>query len=430
MLLKVKFIIKISSSHAEFDCRIRTNDPVWYELHNRSELSVFTRPENEPLERDQTSRSDIAKPGALRGFPQLVSKSAFEARSHLPNFIPSRRDGSPFMNLLMIAPLCDSRGKIRYFIGAQVDVSGLAKDCTDLESLRRLVAQESSKHDWMHGSELEHEQGKGDEFRELSEMLNMGELDTVRKWGGRMHREQQEEEVESTQSGNTHRPRIVLEDPVTAADQAHLLGYRANGRLGGIYQNVGVVVALEFVSLLMILQYLLVRPYPSLRILFASPTLRVPGILQSPFMNKIGGSGRVRDELTAALAAGRGVTAKVRWVSKVDEEGRSRWLHCTPLVGSNGHIGVWMIVLVDDDDGELHRRWKQAPPVAPFRGGKPIDSARSGRSRVGGSDDYGSLRSVSTTNGRQTNGNGMYYDTARAGGASIRSASPNSVCIY
>lgn len=39
----------------------------------------------------------------------------------------------------MIAPLCDSRGQIRYHIGAQVDVSGLVKDCTDLESFQQLV---------------------------------------------------------------------------------------------------------------------------------------------------------------------------------------------------------------------------------------------------------------------------------------------------
>lgn len=38
----------------------------------------------------------------------------------------SRRDGSPFMNLLQCAPLCDSQGRVKYFIGAQIDVSGLA----------------------------------------------------------------------------------------------------------------------------------------------------------------------------------------------------------------------------------------------------------------------------------------------------------------
>ena len=147
-------------------------------------------------------------------------------------------------------------------------------------------------------------------------------------------------------------------------------------------------------------------------------------------MNKIGGSGRVRDELTAALAEGRGVTAKVRWISKVDDEGRSRWLHCTPLVGSNGQIGVWMIVLIDDDDGMLHRKWKQAPPVAPFRAGKPLGPTSNGRSRVRGSDDYDSSQSSSAPNGHQHFGNGIYHQSAQTGSGSVRSASPNSVRIY
>ena len=85
-------------------------------------------------------------------------------------------------------------------------------------------------------------------------------------------------------------------------------------------------------------------------------------------MNKIGGSTRVQDELSAALAEGRGVTAKVRWISKADEDGRNRWIHCTPLLGSNGHVGVWMVVLVDDDQDLIVRKWKQAPPVGPHRG--------------------------------------------------------------
>lgn len=111
-------------------------------------------------------------------------------------------------------------------------------------------------------------------------------------------------------------------------------------------------------------QYLLVRPYPSLRILFASPSQRVPGILQSPFLDKIGGSARVREELTAAFAEGRGVTAKVRWLSRSQEEGRSRWIHCTPLIGINGQIGVWMVVIVDDEKNGAPRNWRPAPPVA------------------------------------------------------------------
>lgn len=115
-------------------------------------------------------------------------------------------------------------------------------------------------------------------------------------------------------------------------------------------------------------QYLLLRPSPSLRILFTSPSLRVPGILQSRFLDRIGGSPRIRDSLAEALASGkRGVTAKIRWLTRSaaharqtlpseedgrsvsPEEGRPRWIHCTPLLGAHGEVGVWMVILIDID---------------------------------------------------------------------------------
>lgn len=81
-------------------------------------------------------------------------------------------------------------------------------------------------------------------------------------------------------------------------------------------------------------------------------------------MHRIGSSERVREELVAALAEGRGVTAKIRWVARPEDEGRNRWIHATPLMGQNGNIGVWMIVLVDEENQKSQRRFRQAPPVA------------------------------------------------------------------
>jgi hypothetical protein len=82
-------------------------------------------------------------------------------------------------------------------------------------------------------------------------------------------------------------------------------------------------------------------------------------------MGRVGGSTRVRETLTAALADGRGVTAKIRWVSgrNSEEEGRARWIHCTPLLGQNGAVGVWMVVLVEDENTAPQRKFRQAPPV-------------------------------------------------------------------
>lgn len=244
----------------------------------------------------------------------------------------------------MCAPLRDSRGNLRYFIGAQIDVSNLVKECTELEGVQRVIAKRAQ------GATEEPE----DEFQVLTQMFNQAELDIVRKSGGTMHRQNMDgEDDDAASTHNWHRPRLLLNDSGSPKEPEDLSEtpapnptQRVHGKLIGVYQN-----------------YLLVRPYPSLRILFASPSLRVPGMLQSPFMNRIGSSDRVKDELVAAFAEGRGVTAKIRWVSKHEDEGRNRWIHCTPLHGSSGQIGVWMVVIVDDENSKTVRRFREAPPV-------------------------------------------------------------------
>ncbi|KAI0996295.1 hypothetical protein K3495_g11885 [Podosphaera aphanis] len=264
---------------------------------------------------------------------------------HCEVILNYRRDGSPFMNLFMCAPLCDSKGNIRYFIGAQVDVSGLVKECSELESFKRLVAQAEKGE--LHPSE----EVSRDEFKELSEMLNLQELETVRICGGKMHKKSQES-IDSDNTGYWSKPRVLINPGSLDGTQDYSPTHGSyGGKLRGIYEN-----------------YLLIRPYPSLRILFASPSLRVPGILQSPFMSKIGGSQRVRDELMKAFSDGHGVTAKVKWVSKADPEGRNRWIHCTPLIGRNSAIGVWMVVIVDDEHTSIRRTQRMAPPVDPSFG--------------------------------------------------------------
>lgn len=142
--------------------------------------------------------------------------------------IDSRRDGSPFMNLLMQAPLLDSRGNLRYFIGAQIDVSGLVKDATDLDAFRRMLDEEE-------GIALP-EEGK-DEFQELSEMFNHGELDTVRKFGGNMHRDHLEESDDKT--NGAQRPRLLIQDQSTFdVESAEKPPPKPEGRLAGPYKHV------------------------------------------------------------------------------------------------------------------------------------------------------------------------------------------------
>lgn len=71
-------------------------------------------------------------------------------------------------------------------------------------------------------------------------------------------------------------------------------------------------------------------------------------MIQAPIMDKLGGSVRVRNELTQALEDGREVTAKIRWKVSENEESQDRWIFFTPLIGRKGEIGVWMAILEDD----------------------------------------------------------------------------------
>lgn len=158
-------------------------------------------------------------------------------------FVNYRRDGSPFMNLLMIAPLMDSRGNVRYFIGAQVDVSGLIKDCAELDGLARLVDREQDPE----GAAEDDSYNRKDEFQDLSEMFNGAELETVRKYGGRMHREHADDS--DRESISSSRPRLLLKDPSQEILDRQIgqipssvnlsNGKDPNGRLQGVYQHVG-----------------------------------------------------------------------------------------------------------------------------------------------------------------------------------------------
>ncbi|KAJ5086984.1 PAS-associated C-terminal [Penicillium alfredii] len=262
-------------------------------------------------------------------------------RHHSELFLNYRRDGSPFMNLLQCAPLCDSQGKVRYFIGAQIDVSGLAMEGAQMDSLQHLQAQK--------GVQKEHEQSppsetsakkqpndKKSEFQELGELLSPRELQNVHENGGNLFQPIIDHETNRRLWLPDHEDEE--KDP-DAQMKAMNLGNPTNS-LTGVYKH-----------------YLLVRPYPSLRILFTSPSLQIPGMLQSSFISRIGDVGPKRDHILHALMAGRSVTARIKWVTRFNVEGRNRWIHCTPLVAHNGQVGVWMVVVIDDDE-EHFVRWK------------------------------------------------------------------------
>ncbi|CAK4009129.1 hypothetical protein DOTSEDRAFT_75510 [Lecanosticta acicola] len=303
-------------------------------------------------------------PGTTIDSVRRFAISCQEGKDHTEILVNYRRDGSPFLAMVLNAPLLDSRGKVRYFLGAQVDVSGLLRGCGGIESLRRLVEEEdeakekgdeNQSQDQILPKEMRPKSSHS-EFKALSDMFNAAELNTVRKTGGSLQSGLDYISDPTSIKTPSRSSRVLLEDGTDQSEEAEVgepvpPDYK-NG--GGVPGNLPGIYKL----------YLLIRPYPSLRILFASPTLRTPGILQSPFLDRIGGSARMRQDLESALRHGRAVTAKIKWLGSASQngegEGKTRWIHCTPLIHYSGQVGLWMIVLVrpnPNDDSMSVLQW-------------------------------------------------------------------------
>ncbi|SMR43384.1 unnamed protein product [Zymoseptoria tritici ST99CH_1E4] len=359
-----------------------------------------------------------------------------------------RRDGSPFVNLLMIAPLYDNKGKVRYYLGAQIDVSGLIEEGKGLESLATLLSRDQDA-DGKSNNDPTAPKDPDVALSALAARLSIDDAPPTAQAPSQpqasgnhlssMSSRDRSTDLLSTpntahsRNNPNSRQRIVLtEQPEPQLYSGPNLG--PSGRLPGVYQN-----------------YLLVRPYPSLRITFLSPSLRIPGLLQSAFLDRIAGPESIREGLLDAFSRGIGVTAKILWnsssspsssstlgsmnttpssarnsiaerqastasystptptpTSQRDPQSlathplhprangtngntsrspsvstthsthdvgarppasnpKSRWIHCTPLNGSDGKVGVWMVVMVEDENvtGGLKRTGTVAPAINP-----------------------------------------------------------------
>ncbi|KAJ5896962.1 uncharacterized protein N7473_006361 [Penicillium subrubescens] len=272
-------------------------------------------------------------PNSVRRIREALSAG----RHHSELFLNYRRDGSPFMNLLQCAPLCDSKGRVKYVIGAQIDVSGLTLDGAQMESLIELQSRYRDP-DEESVAEMPIAPHK-DEFRQMCELFSPKELSAVQEHGGDLF---QPLNTRASSRANRHWiPRGGSMDSEMEAIRLRDVKSPLFRGLTGVYEN-----------------YLLVRPYPSLRVLFTSPSLQIPGMLQSSFFSRIGSSSAVKEELMAAMQQGESITARIKWVTRYNSEGRSRWVHCTPLYASNGQVGVWMVVVDDDEEESIPLNWK------------------------------------------------------------------------
>lgn len=154
----------------------------------------------------------------------------------------------------MAAPLCDNRGRVRYYIGCQLDVTGLVEEGRGVESFAHLLAEDR------HQEQQQERQGNGgpitgshtkDPMKTLGELGQMLSLDESNLIHNPSQRNSMCDDVsiagsmvgrpnsrrENTSRNSTRR--VLGEDEHQREDGDWALSSTGlSGKLPGVYQNV------------------------------------------------------------------------------------------------------------------------------------------------------------------------------------------------
>lgn len=150
------------------------------------------------------------------------------------------------MNLFMCVPLRDQVGSVKYFLGAQLDITGIVKDCTALESLHKVFdAQRPRKGQLLNGQSSKKPTEEKDQFKELCELFNEQELKELKEMEERKQRRRY-----NPNAAEEHGKRLPLSRGVSSNfTKDTLLRGQSVGRTVGFYENVGFPRAVIMTSL-------------------------------------------------------------------------------------------------------------------------------------------------------------------------------------
>ena len=145
------------------------------------------------------------------------------------------------MNLLMIAPLYDNKGAVRYFLGCQIDVSSLIENGHGMESFAQLLAQDRAESRFGGRSARDPSSLLG----ELGSLLSEEEADRV----GRRSRQASVDMGRTTPQPSSRGGRRVLGMDEQSEHLWPSSALGPSGRLPGVYQNVSISISQSLVSL-------------------------------------------------------------------------------------------------------------------------------------------------------------------------------------
>ena len=151
------------------------------------------------------------------------------------------------MNLLMIAPLYDNRGTVRYYIGAQVDISGLIEEGRGFESFARLLEEKSQGR--QRDNDLAQEKLSLRTLNEFGQMLSLEESSVFKSHSRSSSLQDNASSTNFSTRGasrrreaGTRKGRRVLgneeNDDETERSTWGFATMGPSGKLPGVYQNV------------------------------------------------------------------------------------------------------------------------------------------------------------------------------------------------
>ncbi|CZR60120.1 uncharacterized protein PAC_10015 [Phialocephala subalpina] len=300
---------------------------------------------------------------AKSGSVSRLRKSIRNGKGICETLLNYRRDGRPFVNVLMIAPLHDGKGNLKYYLGAQVDASRLVEGGRGVDGLERCLVKKEMESQRKKEDIQEPKQVTLAKLRDLSMTFDLEESAVVQIQSRRNSVSSRVEE-EIPKKGPAARRRLQ-DDDERAADESDDSGddnesaspewtLSQNAKTGkppGIYKK-----------------YLLVRPYPSFRTIFVSESVRKLGKLQQkPLLAYIAAPPSTLSGLRECFQSGTPVTGRVaimrqastnrqgtvtgKWNDKDNNpsmHGEICWISATPLFDGKDNVGVWMVVIVDN----------------------------------------------------------------------------------
>lgn len=156
------------------------------------------------------------------------------------------------MNLLMVAPLYDNRGTIRYFIGAQVDISGLIEDGRGLDSFARYLEEKGQQR--QRDNDQAQESASKKSLRVLNEFGQMLSVDESNAFQSHSRSSSMKDNGSSTNYSSRATPRrretgirqarrVLGNEERDEEEERSSWAFSStfpSGRLPGVYQNVRI----------------------------------------------------------------------------------------------------------------------------------------------------------------------------------------------